>query len=105
MAEPTAVECACSSAAEQSTQLGARRANPLCVGHSTLLEGAGDFHPMASNEEEHIDAKVGSKRRRSNLLAVGERSAATTGRDRHVADNPMEGAAIHFRLCRRLLLS
>ena len=37
--------------------------------------------------------EAGSKRGCSNVVAVGDRLAATAGTDRHVADDPREGLA------------
>jgi len=105
MADTVATDSAAPAAAERSPRARMRRPSMLSVRHDAPLEGAGNVTPTTGEEEEVPDVEAGCKRGRSNEVAVGDRPAATTGTDGHVADDPSEGAIAPSQPCHGLIAS
>jgi len=93
MADTAADDSAASAAVERSPRARMRRASRLSVRQDAPLEGAGSVTPTTGHEQEFTDVESDCKRGRSNEVAVGDRSAATVGTDRQVADDPYERAS------------
>ena len=97
----------CGSAVRQlrSTVYGTRPPSRLSVRHDVSPEGAGDSSTTVAVADELTDVHAGDKRERSPEVAVGDGSAATASGDRHLADDPHEGAVPPLRPCRALTAS
>ena len=82
-----------------------RRASPLNVRHDVLPEGAGIGSSTVETTDAHLEVHVGGKRERSNQVAIDDNVAATGSTDRHIPDNPSEGAVRPLRTCHGLIPS
>ena len=81
----------------------------MSVRRDVSPEGAGDGSTTAAVVNmvvnELADVHAGDKRERSPEVAVGDGSAATASGDRHLADDPHEGAVPPLQPCRALTAS
>ena len=73
-----------------------RRPRPLSARQDSPLEGAAQGCPAAEDADARCDVQVGDKRGRSNEVAIGDTSAATSSSVRHIADDPCEGMVAPF---------
>jgi len=81
-----------------------RRASPLNVRHDVLPEGAGIGSSTVETTDAHLEVHVGGKRERSNQVAIDDNVAATGSTDRHIPDNPSEGASKRLKVVADALL-
>ena len=105
MSATSSSDSASSAAARRSGSYGTRPPSRLSVRHDVPPEGAGDISTTAAVVDELTDVHAGDKRERSPEVAVGDGSAATASGDRHLADDPHEGAVPPLRPCRALTAS
>ena len=105
MSDPTAAQSASSSAAGQPAAPKLRRPSRLNVRHDAHPEGAGDECPAAAVTDGHLGVHAGDKRERSNELATGDVSPASTRSDRHIAVEPHEGVVPPMQPCHPLTTS
>ena len=94
-----------SAAARRSGSYGTRPPSRLSVRYDVSPEGAGDSSTTVAVADELTDVHAGDKRERSPEVAVGDGSAATASGDRHLADDPHEGAVPPLQPCRALTAS
>ena len=94
-----------SAAARRSGSYRTRPPSLLSVRYDVSPEGAGDSSTTVAVADELTDVHAGDKRARPPEVAVGDGSAATASDDRHLADDPHEGAVPPLRPCRALTAS
>ena len=98
-------DSASSAAARRSGSYRTRPPSLLSVRYDVSPEGAGDSSTTVAVADELTDVHAGDKRERSPEVAVGDGSAATASGDRHLADDPHEGAVPPLQPCRALTAS
>ena len=81
------------------------RPSPLSNGRGTSLEGAASDVRPTIQEDRPRDVDAGSKRGRTDEVAIGDQPAATAITDRHLADDPYEGAVAPLQPCESLIPS
>ena len=105
MSATTSAESSSSSAAGRPLSSRPRRPSRLSVRYDAPAEGARSIPLPSDVAAEHLDVHAGDKRERTDEVAVGDRPAATASSDRHVADEPHEGAVISLQSCLSLIPS
>ena len=105
MSATSSSDSASTAAARRSGSYRTRPPSLLSVRYDVSPEGAGDSSTTVAVADELTDVHAGDKRERSPEVAVGDGSAATASGDRHLADDPHEGAVPPLQPCRALTAS